>query len=218
MKSWYADNGNEIVLFCVSALLAQKSVMRKEQHRKGINMKYYKKITGKRVYLSPMNEEDAPVYAKWMNDSSITDNLGNSTMVFSEEAERSWVEDNSGEYQFAIIDAQSDTIIGNCGIQAVSHTFQRAEIGLFIGDEENRNKGYGKEVLSLLLKFCFETLNLHNIMLKVFSFNERAIHTYKRVGFKEIGGRRDAYYAKGQYWDEIYMDILKDEFTGEFLK
>lgn len=180
-------------------------------------MKYYEKMSGKRIYLSPMNEEDAEIYTIWMNDREITDNLGSSTMVFSEEAERGWVEENSGEYQFAIIERESNEIIGNCGIQAVTHTFQRAELGLFIGDEENRNKGYGKEVLSLLLEYCFDTLNLHNVMLKVFSFNERAVHTYSRVGFKEIGRRREAYYAKGRFWDEIYMDILKDEFTREFL-
>ena len=180
-------------------------------------MKYYEKMSGKRIFLSPMSEEDAEIYTVWMNDREITDNLGSSTMVFSEEAERDWIEENSGEYQFAIIERESGEIIGNCGIQAVTHTFQRAELGLFIGEEENRNKGYGKEVLSLLLEYCFDTLNLHNVMLKVFSFNEQAIHTYNRVGFKEIGRRREAYYAKGRFWDEVYMDILKDEFTREFL-
>ena len=180
-------------------------------------MKYYEKMSGKRIFLSPMSEEDAEIFTVWMNDREITDNLGSSTMVFSEEAERGWIEENSGEYQFAIIERESGKIIGNCGIQAVTHTFQRAELGLFIGKEENRNKGYGKEVLSLLLEYCFDTLNLHNVMLKVFSFNEQAIHTYNRVGFKEIGRRREAYYAKGRFWDEVYMDILKDEFTREFL-
>jgi len=180
-------------------------------------MRYYEKMPGKHVYLSPMNEEDVETYTKWMNNREITDNLGSSTMVFSEEAERNWVEENSGEYLFAIVERGSDRLIGNCGIHAVSHTFQRAELGIFIGEEADRGKGYGKEVLSLLLEYCFDTLNLHNVMLKVFSFNERAIHTYKRVGFKEIGRRREAYFAKGKFWDDIYMDILKDEFTREFL-
>ena len=41
---------------------------------------------------------------------------------------------------------------------------------------------YGKEVLSLLLEYCFDTLNLHNVMLKVFSFNERAIYRTEFLG------------------------------------
>ncbi len=180
-------------------------------------MKYYEKMSGKHIYLSPMNPEDAELYTKWMNDREITDNLGSSTMIFSEEGERSWIEENSGEYLLAIVERGSDRLLGNCGIHQVSHTFKRAELGIFIGEEEDRGKGYGKEALSLLLEYCFDTLNLHNVMLKVFSFNERAIHTYERVGFKEIGRRREAYFAKGKFWDDIYMDILKDEFTREFL-
>ncbi len=48
-------------------------------------------------------------------------------------------------------------------------------------------------------------------MLKVFSFNERAINCYKKVGFKEIGKRRESYYLKGKFYDELYMDIVKAE-------
>lgn len=180
-------------------------------------MKYYKKMDGKHIYLSPVNPEDAAIYTKWVNDRETSDKIGNSTMLYTEEAERSWLEDNGSEYILAIVEKETDRLLGNCGIHEVSHTFQRAELGIFIGDEENRGKGYGSEALSLLLEYCFDTLNLHNVMLKVFSFNEAAIHTYKKVGFQEIGRRREAYYAKGKLWDEVYMDILKDEFERKFL-
>ena len=59
--------------------------------------------------------------------------------------------------------------------------------------------------------FVSTYLNLNNIMLKVFSFNERAICCYKKVGFKEMGIRRQAYYLKGKVYDEIFMDIVKCE-------
>ena len=75
---------------------------------------------------------------------------------------------------------EDDKLIGNCSIHEIDQLRQCAEVGLFIGDEENRNKGYGKEVLNLLLNYGFDYLNLNNIMLKVFSFNERAINCYKK--------------------------------------
>ena len=46
----------------------------------------------------------------------------------------------------------------------------------------------------------FDYLNLNNIMLKVFSFNESAINCYKKIGFKEIGRRRQCYYLKGKFY------------------
>ena len=38
-------------------------------------MKYFKKVEGKNVYLSPMCVEDAPKYTKWFNDRSNSDGL-----------------------------------------------------------------------------------------------------------------------------------------------
>ncbi|WP_312699578.1 GNAT family protein [Sedimentibacter sp.] len=175
-------------------------------------MKYYKKLVGERIYLSPMNVEDAEIYVKWLNDFAVTDAIGTSNRVVSLEGEREWLSQNSSQSQFAIIRAEDDKLIGNCGIQAIDQSRQCAEVGLFIGDEENRNKGYGQDVLNTLLNYGFNYLNLNNIMLKVFSFNEGAISCYKKVGFKEIGRRRQSYYLKGKFYDDVFMDILREEF------
>lgn len=174
-------------------------------------MKYFKKLVGKRIYLSPMNVEDVEIYVKWLNDCNVTDGVGSSCRITSLESEKEWLKNNSNQYQFAIVTLEDDKLIGNCGIQGIDQIRQCAEVGLFIGDEENRNNGYGEEVLNLLLDYGFGYLNLNNIMLKVYTFNERAISCYKKVGFKEIGRRRQSYYLKGTFYDEVYMDILKRE-------
>ena len=174
-------------------------------------MKYLKKIMGKKVYLSPMNIEDVETYVRWLNDFSVTDGLGISGIVTSIESEKAWIIKNSDQYQFAIVDLENDKLLGNCGIREIDQRRQCAVIGLFIGDEENRNKGYGEETMNLLLDYAFDYLNLNNIMLNVFSFNERAICCYKKVGFKEIGRRRQAYYLNGKVYDEIFMDVLRGE-------
>ena len=51
-------------------------------------------------------------------------------------------------------------------------------------------------------------------MLGAFAFNERAIHSYQKVGFKEIGRRREARLIAGKAWDVVMMDILEDEFRA----
>jgi len=174
-------------------------------------MKYVKKLVGKRIYLSPMSVDDAETYVKWLNDFETTDGLGSSSRVISLEDEKEWIKNNAGNYQFAIVRLEDDTLLGNCGFNEINHLMQNAVVGLFIGDEENRNQGYGQEALDLLLEYGFQYLNLNNIMLKVFSFNERAIQCYKKVGFKEIGRRRQSYFLKGKFYDDVYMDILREE-------
>ncbi|MBE5965806.1 MAG: GNAT family N-acetyltransferase [Lachnospiraceae bacterium] len=174
-------------------------------------MKYYRKIIGKRIYLSPINLEDAETYVGWLNDFKVTDGVGSSSRLLSLETEKEWIKNNLNTYNFAIIRSEDDTLIGNCGINEINQLMQCAVVGIFIGEEENRGKGYGQEALRLLLDYGFDYLNLNNIMLKVFSFNDRAISCYKKIGFKEIGRRRQSYYLKGRFYDEVFMDILKEE-------
>ena len=47
--------------------------------------------------------------------------------------------------------------------------------------------------------------------LSVFSFNERAIRAYRKVGFLVEGRSRDAIFRDGRYWDELQMSILAEE-------
>ena len=117
-------------------------------------MGYIKKLEGKHLYLAVPKVEDATTYVKWLSDFETTDGLGNSAMIMTVEAEEAWIQSMQGKTQFAIIRKEDDTLIGNCGIQEINQIRQCAEVGLFIGEEENRGKGYGQEVLRLLLDFA----------------------------------------------------------------
>ena len=183
-------------------------------------MKYYKKLVGDRIYLSPVNIEDAEKYVEWFCDFSMTDGVGRSSALMTVEMEKEWIENalKNGHYSFAIVNAEKNELIGNCGLENINQTDRRGAVGIFIGREENRSQGYGSEALRLLLDFGFRYLNLHNIMLNVKSFNERAIACYKKVGFKEFGRRRESYFLNGEYYDDVQMDILESEFEGDFIR
>ncbi len=177
-------------------------------------MKYFKKLESERLYLSPMNIEDAETYCKWLNDFAVTDGLGGSSTVLTIPAEKSYIENvlEKGKYQFAIVRKEDNTLIGNCGFDKINHLHQTGEVGIFIGEAEDRNKRYGTEALKLLLDYGFNYLNLNNIMLRVYSFNEGAINCYKKIGFKEFGRRHNSYYLNGTWYDDVHMEILKKDY------
>lgn len=183
-------------------------------------MKYFKKLVGERIYLSPMNVEDTETYLKWMSDFSVSDGFAQSARNYNLTSQKEWIESSlkNCSQQFAIVRLEDDKLIGNCFIDGINHIRRIGTVGLFIGDKENRSKGYGKEALNLLLEYGFRYLNLNNIMLQVFLFNEIAMKCYQNVGFKEFGRRRKAYFLNGKYYDEIYMDILDEEFTGDYIR
>lgn len=179
-------------------------------------MAYFKKIVGKRIYLSPVNPEDAETYCHFIADMTTSVPLGTGGSVLGLEQERAFLKGMEG-VNFAIIDLETDKLLGNCSLFEISDIHRSAVLGIFIGEKANRGKGYGPEALELLLSFAFKIRNLHNVMLRVFSYNKRAIASYKKVGFIEVGRRREAHFLNGVYYDEVYMDILSREFSSEFL-
>ena len=112
-------------------------------------MKYFKKLVGERIYLSPMFIEDAEKYVEWFSDFKMTDGIGSSSKVMNIESEKKYIQETleKGEFNFAIINLENDELIGNCGIMNISYLNRIAELGIFIGLEYNRNKGYVAEVL-----------------------------------------------------------------------
>lgn len=182
-------------------------------------MKYFKKLVGERIYLSPRSTEDVEFYTKCMNDFEITDYIGRSSYNMSLEGEKKYLQDDPNPQSvFAIVTLDGDKLIGSIGIERIDNINRTAVLGIFIGDENYRNKGYGTEAIKLILDYGFNYLNLHSVQLYLMSFNERALKCYKKCGFKEVGRLRECKYVNGKYYDSIFMDILRDEFKESYIK
>ena len=182
-------------------------------------MKYFKKLVGERIYLSPRSTEDAEQFTEWLNDFETTDYLGNSGKIMSLEGEKEYLQNNSNpEGNFVIVTLDEDKFIGTVSLEGIDRINRTATLGIFIGDKAYRSNGYGTEAIRLILEYGFNYMNLNNIKLDVMGFNERAIKCYKKCGFKEIGKRRECKFVNGKYYDSISMDILAREFTGDYIK
>ncbi|MDU4695304.1 MULTISPECIES: GNAT family N-acetyltransferase [Paenibacillus] len=181
-------------------------------------MKYFKKLVGSRLYLSPVNPEDAETYAHWINDLSVSVRLGTSREVIGLQREQKFLEDLAKEGQnYAIVQLDGDQLLGNCSLFAIDHVRRVAEVGIFLGDEGQRGQGYGTEALQLICEYGFKILNLNNIMLRVFEFNQPAIRCYEKAGFRVFGRRSRSYYVNNDYFDEIYMELLRDDCQTSYL-
>lgn len=177
-------------------------------------MKYFKKLVGDRIYLSPRNSQDVEVFTKWLNDFQVTDYTGRSGNITTLEGEKQYLEQTASEENkyFVIVTLDKDEMIGTVSLERINYINRHAILGIFIGEEAYRNGGYGTEAINLILDYGFNYLNLNSVQLDVFAFNERAIACYKKCGFKEAGKRREAIFVNGSYYDIMQMDILKEEF------
>jgi RimJ/RimL family protein N-acetyltransferase len=174
---------------------------------------YFKKMVGANCYLSPISLDDAEKFTEWLNDLEVTVNLQMYASVISAEQERVLLEELAKGHNYSIIDSKTDELIGNCGFLDIDHLNRTAETGIFIGNKNYWNRGYGTEALRLLLDYGFKALNLNNVLIRVYSFNERAQKSYQKVGFKTLGRRRAALRRGSEAFDIVYMDILAAELT-----
>ena len=83
-----------------------------------------------------------------------------------------------------------------------------------IGVRELWGRGYGTEATRLILEHGFTALDLNSILLTVMSYNARAIRTYSRAGFREVGRWREAKRVNGHAYDIVYMDCLATDFRA----
>ncbi|MFC1696987.1 GNAT family N-acetyltransferase [Nanoarchaeota archaeon] len=173
------------------------------------------KLKGEKVYLGPVIKEDIEKYTHWLNDIDVTKYLMQTGQVITIENEEEWFEriiKKKEEKLFAIIDKETMETIGNVGLHDIDPINRTANFGIFIGNKEYWGKGYGTEAGKLIIDFGFNILNLNNIWLQVYGYNKRAVRAYEKIGFKEVGRRRETLFFNGKYYDGIYMDILAREF------
>jgi len=186
----------------------------------GDYMKYFKKIEGEKVFISPINHDDYEVFTKWKNDLEDVVMMGWDRVSYGVLMEKNNLENiakNPENYQMCIVLKETEQLIGYISLFDVDNINRTAKLGMQVGEKEYRGKGYGEEALELILSFAFKMLNINNVMLFVYEFNDKAINLYKKVGFKEIGRRRQAFYVNRVYFDEIFMDILSDEYKCKYL-
>ena len=175
---------------------------------------------GELVALGPLSREHIPLYLRWINDFGTTRMLGVPPRPMTLEQETTWYEQaaiDDARPMFTIYERSSGRAIGNCGLHEVDLANRRTVVGIMIGEPDARGRGYGTEAMRLLVDYAFTALGLHSVMLMVFEYNSAGRRCYEKVGFREIGRRRESRWYNGRFWDEIHMDILTTEFTSPVL-
>ena len=182
--------------------------------------KYLKTLVGDNVYLSPISLDDVEKYAEMVNDIKVSVGLGylSYTNIIDFESEKEVLSSLKKGKNFAVRLLENNELLGNIGFNSIGEIHRTAEIGIMLGNPKYQRKGYGMEALNLLLDYGFSFLNLRNIYLKVFEYNEAAYNLYKKAGFREVGRLRKAVEIMGKTYDEIIMDMLKEEFQSVYIK
>jgi len=178
--------------------------------------------TGELVRLSAMDaDEISKAFARWSRDSefrrlinSEAANVASSTGV-KKWLEKELDEQSVNQHWFSIRKLDDDQLLGDIDIYVYNWSGRDAFVGLGIGEREFWGKGFGTDVMKIILRYAFTEVDLDRVTLTVFEYNPRAIRAYEKVGFRHEGRMRKVLNKEGKRWDILYMGILREEWMEQ---
>ena len=85
----------------------------------------------------------------------------------------------------------------------------RAGIGVLIAEKSDRRNGYASEALELLINYCFETLNLHQLYCNITINNEASVLLFQKHGFLITGIKKQWIRDGAKFNDELMLQKIR---------
>ena len=124
-----------------------------------------------------------------------------------------WYARTSSDPLTWIIEAEGQCI-GESRLHNLDKDNRSARYAVGIFNPAFWSRGFGTEATRLVLQYAFDELKLHRVDLRVLSYNERGIASFKKSGFVEEGRERDSALVAGEWQTDIRMSILEDEYRA----
>jgi len=173
-------------------------------------------LVGKKVYFRPLEVEDINSrYLQWVNDGSVILGRVEVYLPVTKEAQETYVRSQLNRHDvafFAIMERPTNKFIGTAKMGPINWVHRFTEHALMIGDKTCWNKGYGGEVIHLLLEYGFRWLNMHKIYASINVSNIASIRTHERIGYKTEAVLKERRFIDGRYQDEMIMSMSQGEF------
>lgn len=173
-------------------------------------------LRGKKTILTAVSQESLKQLMDWRNEPELRKYFREYREI-NETMQQAWYENkvlkDPNQVNFEIR-TKDNNLIGHCGLYYIDWVHRHAEFGIYIGDKNYRNGGYGSDSLRTLIKYGFEDLNLNKIWCEVYD-NNAAIDVYEGIGFALEGVQRQHYFNEGRYWNSNILSMLREEWENE---
>jgi len=173
-------------------------------------------IRGKQIGLRAIEESDLASMRSWRNNPSLR-------KYFREYREinviqqKAWFEhiskQASNTLMFAIVDLESNALLGAGGLCYISLIHRNAEISLYIGkDNLYIDEAVAPDAARTILQYGFDEVGLQRIWTEVYSFDTPKQKLLRSLHFTHEGVKRSAYWLHGQWHDSLIYGLLASEF------
>lgn len=84
----------------------------------------------------------------------------------------------------------------------------RAGLGILIYDRDDRCRGYAADAVERLCRYAREGLRMHQLWCNVGADNEASLGLFRKLGFREVGTKRDWLWTPDGYRDEVLLQKI----------
>lgn len=158
--------------------------------------------------LRPYKKQDAETIVSWIGDERMfrlwSGDRYDKFPISAKDMNHFYMEcEEQGDfYEMTALDETG--IVGHFILRSVE---ENPFLCFVIIDPKKRGIGYGKEMLSLALRYAFEILRVTKVSLNVFENNESAYYCYKALGFQEVEEKSETCQIMGESWNRLQLEI-----------
>jgi len=177
-------------------------------------------LSGKHTRLRAIEPADLDIIYEWENDP---ENwlISNTITPFSRHVLSRYIEQSHKDIHEArqlrlMIDLMDESgitgeTIGTVDLFDFDPVHERAGMGILIANQENRMKGFAYESLTILIRYAFETLHLHQLYCNISNDNVASLNLFAKLGFQQIGVKRDWLRESSGWRDVCFLQLIRPE-------
>jgi diamine N-acetyltransferase len=170
----------------------------------------------KEIKLRAVEPEDLELLYDWENNKQYWI-ISNTVTPFSRFTLKRYIENSHkniyeiGQLRMMIDHIKTKKTIGTIDLFDFDPVHKRAGLGILIAAEEFRRHGYACMALECLIEYCFKTLLLHQLYCNILSNNCQSIELFKKLGFREIGVKKEWILSDNGYLDEHMYQLIREK-------
>lgn len=171
-------------------------------------------LKGSEIFLRALEPEDLEFVYGVENDESVWE-ISNTQTPYSKFLIKEYLQ-NAHKDIFEVkqlrlvVSSYENKPLGLIDIFDFDFKNRRAGIGILIKDANDRDKGYGRESLQLLINYCFSHLGLHQLYCNISEENKASVKLFTNQGFVNVGLKKDWNYVNGAYKNEYLFQLINN--------
>ena len=171
-------------------------------------------LQGNTIFLRALEPEDLAFIYHIENDETIWE-VSNTQTPYSKFLITQYLENahqdiyEAKQLRLAICKNENLEAIGLIDLFDFDPKNKRAGVGIIIQNDVDRNNGFGKEALGLMINYAFHQLQLHQLYANIGTENLPSLSLFTTFGFEKIGVKKDWNFTNNSFHDEVLLQLIK---------